>query len=1260
MTHDQQRNTSLLTDVKLAGASALVTSLAALLIPGSPVWGAEMVFASADAGNPSAQNGGGEQQISSGTVQLKLDDGTMVSVVGPASYSIDANGQLKVASGSFTASAPKGGSPKAILAGNGSQISLRSGSSASGKITSDGSFSGFALSGSMQISSDGKSRSFSAGNAFRSSAGSGPSAAVTAGAQPNRSGGRTVLQQVHQAQQTATQYLANASQTTPTSLGFAGVSQTQNFTPGTLQSATTTAQFQALVQAQTGALDPAVAFQFINDILTAARNGTLGSYSGLTPAQIQALLFNLQTFGAPSGISQFQLEEFLRALGAAGYTITGITGSGPNFGSLADLLALVSSGGMIPPGDPTVQALVDLLFANPFPPGLDIDEIAELFRLAGYTVPPQFGTGGGTPTPSPTPTPTPTPTPPPVLTASDGVRPDDSRNDINLAFAKITETGQDSPVTLIFDAGEFVGYRLKSGFEIKFSDRDEVEKGGDQGIVGWSRLAGGSKALGAPRGPNSGDHFVYGLPLVNAPSGGLLSYDLIGYTSPTLRDDSVAPGVFDGKFAVNFGTTQILAGLEAIISISDSVYNITSAGGIMDPSISVLLSEGRFSGTIDIDDGFGIACKVGDCRFIFNGFLAGDGASHAGFSYTIRDDSDTVFKWIDGTAAFARGDNSGGVPNPITKTFRGVRIDEAFSQPVAGNFFSAIDASVNFLTRGEIVADEGRTIRINGYVDGGSTNKSALSSVRVQGGVGSAFRDIGTATNADNGALGDVLGWTRWTDGEFNNLKGGKRVLAGNESIHYIWGEPSSGNLPTGRAEYAVAGGTRPTRVDGLGDPGTFEGEIAVDFATLKMGWDTIIGMGDDRFNFLSAGGLDDLSVTVMNAGSGVYNFTGNGTVISELGRCEGCTGSASGFLSGKDGQYIGFAYEIGTADYGAIHGVAGFEYQTPISTPPSGTVRSNQFVAYAAGANIGIDARDMVDVTYSGTTGGPIGYIWKLNDFTTENERPNIGTAKENEAGSVGDIIGWSRWADGKTGGRFYGQQNGIEFGSNQGFHIVSGAPATNLPTTGQVNYELVGSTNPTIRDGSFAPGAFSGNLAVNFGAIPLVGMDFHIDIGGNSYSFGTPGGAADPTNGGRPVETDGDYANTFGSGQERFLVTGNGPICGGSGDCIASFRGFLAGDGASHIGVSYTFGNGTFDQRVDGVAAFGTPSFTATDSKIAAASDWSSWTGANANISASLNNSIGLGSGPRSGSRLNNGLHPADTIGAIKERLGPNFSFQ
>lgn len=149
-----------------------------------------------------------------------------------------------------------------------------------------------------------------------------------------------------------------------------------------------------------------------------------------------------------------------------------------------------------------------------------------------------------------------------------------------------------------------------------------------------------------------------------------------------------------------------------------------------------------------------------------------------------------------------------------------------------------------------------------------------------------------------------------------------------------------------------------------------------------------------------------------------------------------------------------------------------------------------------------------------------------------------------------MGDIIGGNRWADGTTGGAFYSDPEKT-FTANQRWHVLAGAPVTNMPTTGTVTYGLVGSTEPTIRDGSLTPGSFSGNLAVAFGATPVVGLGFAVDIGGNSYSFGTAGGAADAGNGGRPLETSGDFAFTFGAND--LPVTGAGGVCGGAGDCNA-----------------------------------------------------------------------------------------------------------
>ena len=119
--------------------------------------------------------------------------------------------------------------------------------------------------------------------------------------------------------------------------------------------------------------------------------------------------------------------------------------------------------------------------------------------------------------------------------------------------------------------------------------------------------------------------------------------------------------------------------------------------------------------------------------------------------------------------------------------------------------------------------------------------------------------------------------------------------------------------------------GTQPTRADGVGNPGSLKGELVIDFATAKVGWDVLIAIADDRFNFVSNGGLAAPSIALTSS-SGGMQFTGQGDVFSEKGRCGGCTGTANGFVSGEGGQYAGFAYNIGTFDYGAIHGVGVFQ----------------------------------------------------------------------------------------------------------------------------------------------------------------------------------------------------------------------------------------------------------------------------------------------------------------------------------------------
>ena len=100
---------------------------------------------------------------------------------------------------------------------------------------------------------------------------------------------------------------------------------------------------------------------------------------------------------------------------------------------------------------------------------------------------------------------------------------------------------------------------------------------------------------------------------------------------------------------------------------------------------------------------------------------------------------------------------------------------------------------------------------------------------------------------------------------------------------------------------------------------------------------------------------------------------------------------------------------------------------------------------------------------------------------------------------------------------------------------------------------------------------------------------------------------------------------------------------------------RGFLAGDGASHVGISYTFGNGSFDQRVDGVAAFGVPGFSPTGTNDSL-DDWSSWTAGP--HSPGSTSGFGQLSHILSDNRFE--MLTAETRANFREVLGTSFSFK
>jgi len=240
-----------------------------------------------------------------------------------------------------------------------------------------------------------------------------------------------------------------------------------------------------------------------------------------------------------------------------------------------------------------------------------------------------------------------------------------------------------------------------------------------------------------------------------------------------------------------------------------------------------------------------------------------------------------------------------------------------------------------------------------------------------------------------------------------------------------------------------------------------------------------------------------------------------------------------------------------------------------------AGAEKPNQLIAYA-GSELGIDIRDKTTTT-TDDSGKLVKYVWTTN----QDESPEIGSNAGNEVGSVAGVIGWTRWAGGATAGKYF-SVSVIERTDKQGLHFVYGEPATDLPTSGTASYALVGSTSPTISDGSVDPGSFTGSAAVAFGSTPTVGVDLHVSIGGHTYDVATNGGVTNPSLSPMAVQ---DNMTFFANG---LSVAAGGPAC-ASGSCGADIRGFLAGPGASHLGLSYLIGGNTGGPSVSGAAAFG-----------------------------------------------------------------------
>ena len=481
--------------------------------------------------------------------------------------------------------------------------------------------------------------------------------------------------------------------------------------------------------------------------------------------------------------------------------------------------------------------------------------------------------------------------------------------------------------------------------------------------------------------------------------------------------------------------------------------------------------------------------------------------------------------------------------------------------------------------------------------DGGLQSYTRQGGGQVRNRGNTTVRDIFGNANA-------VIG--RWTNGTISIPN--TFTFNDNQGLHYMLTRPAPANILNtlrGRVDYYLIAATSPTIGNGSLAPGRFEAGMAIalggEYRLAMEGSITMPRAGTPYvFSFATAGGLADpsRSQTILGANTSSFVFASiPGT--DNAGNCgsnpELCVFNMRGAFAG-DLDTIGITYEaavgtranwiVGAAIFAAgpnrTFGTGGNGAGTGGTTPPPpAPIAANGVVPTDTAG------RYLAYISASGTQLGTVGSV-TITDGKYVSNSEQSGSIKLNylanastvtETGGDQGVIGWQRDENVLAEYRNRNNQNAVaQQRVNQSWHTIWGSPVTNLPTTGLVNFSLIGATKATQTNGEGGFGTFAGSLAVNF-ATMRVGIDATVDFGGTRYAFATNGGVGNPTLG---------LDNLFGG--RRFdatlATTANGSVLTGG----TAVQGFLAGNGASHAGMTYAI-RAAAGNEIQGAAAFASP---------------------------------------------------------------------
>lgn len=511
--------------------------------------------------------------------------------------------------------------------------------------------------------------------------------------------------------------------------------------------------------------------------------------------------------------------------------------------------------------------------------------------------------------------------------------------------------------------------------------------------------------------------------------------------------------------------------------------------------------------------------------------------------------------------------------------------------------FDAIGPRINIILGGQRNGDP--------FVGGETSFSASAYTLDNDGGLATYTRDPGgQVRNRGAAQQTDIFGNAdavigRWTNGTISLPN--TFTFNENQGLHYLLTRPiAPGFVPTltGRVDYYLIGATRPTIANGSLAPGVFDAGMAIFLSgDYRLAMDGSITMPNGNnpyiYRFATTGGLEDPSQSDVTIGFNTIGaFFASIRATDNAGNCTGnpdlCVFNLRGSFAG-DEDTIGITYDArnGTTAT-AMVGAAIFE-AGPTRTFGGGgsggggggstpTTRTNQNLAFA-NLTIGDDAVSGGSVTVDGQ-GRIVAYQSRDREVFAQ------GTTQIVESGVAAGVT-WTRWANGTPAGDYYGTTVFAPVGPNGGWHVIAGEALSNIPTSGAIGYNLVGSTTPTRTGEGTSSGSITGSAAVQFGSTARFGLDLTVTSGSDQIRMATDGGVSDVSRSRLVINP----AGVFSSGASNPEVTTTnlaGSFC--ASGCLSFVQGFLSGDGASGAGLSYAIRQQSVTPQgfINGTAAF------------------------------------------------------------------------